>query len=246
LAHSKIRAQCRPKHQGDEKRHSGAGPRGAVDKYYRDAEGLARIGNQLYVSFEGAHTISEYAYTKTGLLLDPRVLKLPGDLKNISQNKGMEALVYAPNSSPLEGHLVTILERGGKREHPTFGWIIKPDGTSDKTGKFTLLRDNLFDVTGAEFLENGDLLVLERRFTLATGVGMRLRLIKADELKKGATIQGKIVFEAGLSHRIDNMEAVSLYKNELGEMILGFISDDNHSVLQRTILLEFILDQTRL
>lgn len=228
------------------KLYSGAGPRGAVDKYFRDAEGLARLNNQLYVSFEGAHTISEYGYTKAGLLLDPRVLQLPDDLKNSQENKGMEALAHAPHGTALEGHLVAILERGGRRHQPTYGWIINPQTTSDKTGKFTLLRDNLFDITGAEFLKNGDLLVLERRFTLATGAGMRLRLIKADELKKDEIITGKVVFEAGLSHRIDNMESVSIYENEAGETILALISDDNHSVLQRTILLEFVLDATKL
>lgn len=226
--------------------YSGAGPRGAVDKYYRDAEGLARLDNKLYVSFEGAHTISEYGYTKTGLLLDPRVLKLPDSLKKSQQNKGMEALAHAPLGTALEGHLVTILERGGRRHEPTYGWIINPQGTSDKEGRFTLQRDSLFDITGAEFLKNGDLLVLERRFTLATGAGMRLRLIKADELKKDATITGKVVFEAGLSHRIDNMESVSIYENEAGETILAFISDDNHSVLQRTIFLEFLLNANKL
>ena len=228
------------------KLYSGTGPRGAVDKFYRDAEGIARLGNQLFVSFEGAHTISEYAYTKTGLQLNPRVLDIPTDLKKARQNKGMEALAHAPLGTTLEGHLVTILERGGRRHEPTYGWIINPQGTSDKEGKFTLLRDNLFDITGAEFLKNGDLLVLERRFTLATGAGMRLRLIKADELKKGETIKGKVVFEAGLSHRIDNMESISIYENEAGETILAFISDDNHSVLQRTILLEFIVDTAKL
>ena len=226
--------------------YSGAGPRGAVDKYFRDAEGLARFNNQLYVSFEGAHTISEYGYTKTGLLLNPRVLKLPEDLTKTQINKGMEALAHAPRGTTLEGHLVAILERGGRRQHPTYGWIINPERTSDKTGRFTLLRDNLFDITGAEFLKNGDLIVLERRFTLATGAGMRLRLIKADELKKDATITGKVVFEAGLPHRIDNMESVSIYENEAGETILALISDDNHSVLQRTILLEFVLDAKKL
>ena len=196
--------------------------------------------------FEGAHTISEYGYTKTGLLLDPRVIKLPEDLTKTQVNKGMEALAHAPRGTTLEGHLVAILERGGRRHQPTYGWIIDPQGASDKTGRFTLQRDSLFDITGAEFLKNGDLLVLERRFTLATGAGMRLRLIKADELKQGATITGKVVFEAGLSHRIDNMESVSVYENEAGETVLAVISDDNHSVLQRTILLEFVLDAKKL
>ena len=228
------------------KLYSGAGPRGAVDKYYRDAEGITRLDNQLFVSFEGAHTISEYGYSKTGLQLNPRVLNLPTGLKKSQQNKGMEALAHAPRGTVLEGHLVTILERSGRRHEPTYGWIINPKRTSDKEGKFTLLRDSLFEITGAEFLKNGDLLVLERRFTLATGAGMRLRLIKANELKKEATITGKVVFEAGLSHRIDNMESVSVYENEAGETILAFISDDNHSVLQRTIFLEFVLDATKL
>lgn len=221
--------------------YSGIGPRQPRDKYYRDAEALAISDEKLFVSFEASNVLSQYGFSQTSLDLEPKTIPLPDALKNIDINKGMEALAHAPQKSSLAGHLVTILERHGRRADPTVGWILKPDGASKKEGRFQLRKDRLFDITEAGFLDNGDLLVLERRFTIATGVGMRLRKINGDTIKAGAFLDGPVVFEAGIAHHIDNMEAMSIYQNAAGETIIAFLSDDNHSVLQRTIFLEFIL-----
>jgi len=222
--------------------YSGEGPRIDAPKYYVDAEALVRDGSTLYVAFEAINVISRYRLDRATLQMEPQILSLPEDITRIGINKGMEALALAPQGSPLAGHLIAITERGEGRGGPTFGWIIDPEGhDSELSGMFRVARDNLFDVTEAAFLKNGDLLLLERRFTIASGVAMRVRRIKGDEVKAGAVLTGEVILEGGLSNRIDNMEAMSVYENEKGETVLALMSDDNHSLLQRTIYLEFIL-----
>lgn len=223
--------------------YSGKGPRVNAPKYFVDAEALVVNGDDLYVAFEAINVISKYALDRVNLTMEPTILPLPQSIDQAGINKGMEALALVPEIAPLSGHLVAITERGKSRLGPTFGWILNPQGSLDRTGMFTVTRDNLFDVTEAGFLQDGDLLLLERRFTIADGVAMRLRRVKSHQLKAGALLSGEVILEAGLSHRIDNMEAMSIYENAKGETVLAFLSDDNHSLLQRTIFLEFVLSE---
>ena len=50
-----------------------------------------------------------------------------------------------------------------------------------------------------------------------------------------------LLFEADLGYQIDNMEALGVHVAKDGTTILTMISDDNFSLLQRTILLQFAL-----
>jgi hypothetical protein len=84
-------------------------------------------------------------------------------------------------------------------------------------------------------------LILERRFSLLRGVGMRIRRFPLDRVEPGAVLDGTVLIEAGNGHRIDNMEALAAHRNTAGETILTILSDDNFSVLQRTLLLRFAL-----
>ena len=98
-----------------------------------------------------------------------------------------------------------------------------------------------FDVTDGDFLPDGDLLLLERRFTLASGVGLRIRRIDGASLKPGAVVDGEIILEAGMSEEIDNMEGLDVVVGEDGSTRIVLVSDDNHSILQRNLMLEFRL-----
>jgi hypothetical protein len=49
-----------------------------------------------------------------------------------------------------------------------------------------------------------------------------------------------VLIEADLGEEIDNMEGLAVHQ-EAGKTILTLISDDNFSMIQRTILLEFEL-----
>ena len=46
---------------------------------------------------------------------------------------------------------------------------------------------------------------------------------------------------ADLAYQIDNMEGIAVHRNARGETILTLVSDDNFSVIQRNLLLQFTL-----
>ena len=50
-----------------------------------------------------------------------------------------------------------------------------------------------------------------------------------------------MLIEADLAFQIDNMEGIGIHRNAQGETILTLVSDDNFSVLQRNLLLQFRL-----
>jgi hypothetical protein len=49
------------------------------------------------------------------------------------------------------------------------------------------------------------------------------------------------VIEADLAFEIDNMEGISIHRTTGGETIITIVSDDNFSVLQRNLLLQFAI-----
>ena len=87
-----------------------------------------------------------------------------------------------------------------------------------------------------------DLLVLERAYSMRKGQAMRLRLVPAAELAEGSIATGSILLAADKTYWIDNMEGMDVSSDEDGRVHVTLISDDNFSALQRTLLLEFVLE----
>jgi len=104
-------------------------------------------------------------------------------------------------------------------------------------------RNGNFDITDGAFLPDGDLLLLERSYTMAEGVKMRLRRIYGESIARGAVADGPVLLEADMSYQIDNMEGLDIWRRGDGAQVVSLISDDNHSILQRNLYLEFILHE---
>ena len=105
------------------------------------------------------------------------------------------------------------------------------------------MQSEAFDISSARFLDDGDLLVLERRYSPGWGVGVRLRRIDGSTIAPGAVVDGETLMEAGLAQQIDNMEGLDVHRDATGRTILTLVSDDNHSILQRTLILQFAFDE---
>lgn len=214
-----------------------------MDRDRGDAEALTLRRNpdgtgELYVATERYHAIYAFPYPLADLRARGRELDLPVSMtSNLRHNKGMEAVAFA-NSGPLAGTLIVVSERGKTFNSDLPGYLLG----GPTPGTFTVLRQDSYDATDATFLDTGDMVLLERRFTLRHGIGMRVRLLPAAELKPGAMVVGRVLLEAGYSEQIDNMEGVAVHRNAAGETILTIISDDNRSILQRTLLLRFRID----
>jgi hypothetical protein len=165
----------------------------------------------------------------------PAHLPLPRTMAGIPLNQGLEAIAVAPQNGPLRGAVVVIAERFLDKSGNHRGFIL--DGP--RPGAFTLRRHEGFDVSDVAFLPDGDLLVLERKFSFAEGFSVRLVRVPGERVLPGAVLDGTTLFEASSEDGIDNMEGLAVRPGANGGAIVDLISDDNHSFLERTILLEF-------
>ena len=57
----------------------------------------------------------------------------------------------------------------------------------------------------------------------------------------GAIVDGPAIFSADLGHEVDNMEGIDAHVGNDGETVITMISDDNYSMIQRNLLLQFTL-----
>jgi hypothetical protein len=84
-------------------------------------------------------------------------------------------------------------------------------------------------------------LILERKFSWLAGIGIRIRRIPLKSVALSAVVDGPSIFEADLGQEVDNMEGIDAHVTAEGETVLTMVSDDNFSLLQRTLLLQFTL-----
>lgn len=210
------------------------------DTRYFDTEGMARQGNSLFVSVERTHDILQFDLGPRGLSTRGRVIETPPEMKTLNINQGIEALGVMPKESPHAGALLALAEKAarGAPGPNSPGWIL-----GSKGGRLAVKKIGAFDVTDLAFLPGGDLLILERRFTPFFGLGFRLRRVPVGMVKPGALLDGEVLIEADFSQQIDNMEALMVHRAADGRTILTLMSDDNFSLLQRTLVLRFALDE---
>lgn len=207
-------------------------------KWESDAEGMTVDGDKAYVSFERHHRFAEYALGADGFPVLQRQFDPPVPLHELRRNRGFETVSIAPEGSTLAGAVVGISEKSLDANGDIMAFARRPD---DSSFEFSVKRLGDFDITDGQFLPDGNLIVLERRFNLTEGVAMRLRRIAGAQIEKGATVDGDILLEADLLYQIDNMEGLSISIDSDGTPRLTLVSDDNHSILQRNLLLEFRL-----
>jgi hypothetical protein len=215
-----------------------ASGRESPSKFFVDAESLALDGEHAFVGFEQRHRVVTYApLTDLGKALPSAPIAFPFDLDILHSNGGFESLVIAPKGSQIEGALVAIAEKSYDVNGNIYAAIVG----GALAGEFRVRPHDAFEITDAAYLPDGDLLLLERRFSIATGVGMRLRRIAGATIRPGAVVDGAILFEANYRSQIDNMEGLDVLPKADGSVRLIVVSDDNHSILQRTLMLEFRL-----
>lgn len=207
-------------------------------KWKADAEGIIVDGENIIVSFERAHRITHYTRQPGTAPKFENEFSPPVPLYELRDNRGFEGIAYAPKTSPLKGGLVGISEKSLDKNKNIMGFVQDASGSSFE---FSVKRKDEFDVTDLAFLPGGNLIILERRFNVSDGIGMRLRHIKTSDIIKGATVDGDTILLADFLYQIDNMEGLSITVDDDGIPRLTLVSDDNHSLLQRNLLLEFRL-----
>ncbi|KAA3446981.1 hypothetical protein C7I87_29150 [Mesorhizobium sp. SARCC-RB16n] len=209
------------------------------EKWQVDAEGLAVKDGIATVGFERNHRVAQFRIGPDNMTAPFGQLDFLVPARGLRQNRGFETVTHSNANGQHWGGLVVVSEKSLDKAGNIYAAIIE----GPRKGAFTVKRNDDFDITDGAFLPDGDLLLLERSFTMAGGLKMRLRRIHGESVEKGAVADGPVLLQADMGYQIDNMEGLDVWTRDDGALMVSLISDDNHSILQRNLYLEFILHQ---
>ena len=201
-----------------------------------DAEAITlqqpgRLEGAAYVSFEREHRVLSYPQ---GLGGRASVLPIPPAARKMPGNGGMEAFTRRADGGFL-GISEDLLNEAGDLQ----GWLF----SGSESSGVSLRREGIFSPTDMEFLPDGDLLILERRYTVMGGPGMQIRRIRGESIKPGAVLDGKVLINLNARYGIDNFEGLSARVTETGDVLIYIVSDNNFNALQKNLLLVFELQK---
>ncbi|MEL6678898.1 MAG: esterase-like activity of phytase family protein [Pseudomonadota bacterium] len=205
-------------------------PRGdPLGRFAIDGEGMARAPDGgFYITFEAEHRLRYYP----GFGHRARPRPAHPDFARLQNNSGLEAL-----ASDAQGRLYAIPERSGALDRP-FPVYRFEDVSWDIP--FTVPRRPPFLPVGADIGPDGRLYLLERDFQMLGGFSTRLRRFDMED--DGLTNEVTLL-ETGFS-ALDNMESLVVHRAADGGLRILMLSDDNFSVFQRTLLVEFAVEES--
>jgi hypothetical protein len=191
-----------------------------------DSEGLAIAPDgALYISFENVIRVARYANPTA----NAQVLRKHPAFRTFSGNKALEALAIDP-----KGRLFALPEQ------------VEPDGTlqvfvlgdNGWNTPFTLPGDPDFLPVGADFGPDGRFYLLERAFGIW---GFRSRVRRWD-MSNGTPDNEQLLIETEYGTH-DNLEGLSVWRDQQGRTRLTMISDDNFLSLQTTEIVEYAVQE---
>ncbi|MBT3886188.1 MAG: esterase-like activity of phytase family protein [Rhodospirillaceae bacterium] len=206
-----------------------------------DAEDIARLGDELLVSFERHHRILAYGADVAIV----RAVGPPPGLEKAPANGGIEALTALPG-----GRLLAILEAatavsGGASSGASPAWIRRGQSWT----KMHYARTGKLSPSGAATVPagkgEGDVLVIERHWSLLVGTRVRIAHLGANDLAKagpGTMLRAREIARLEAPLIVDNFEGIAIRRGPGGAAYVYLISDDNFNPLQETLLLMFRLD----
>jgi hypothetical protein len=144
-------------------------------------------------------------------------------------NQAIEALARLAG-----GELLMIAEHQGAERGVRDGWLGEPGAWRP----FAYVPPGGQDVAAAAPLPDGDLLVLQRSFSLFGGFRCRLVRVAGAAVRPGARVEGGEVLRLESPGLADDFEGLAVRAGG-GAASVYLVSDDNYSPFQRTLLLKF-------
>lgn len=206
---------------------------GADDK---DSEAITFYNGQIVLGYERNDRIAFFKEENRKLIQSKTNPAINLNSLEFPFNKGIEAITIEPLSKTIYAFSEHALNKDGNHR----GFIIKDANIEE----FTIAVPGGYSITDAAFLPSGELILLERYYSIFTGANMRIRrFAKGEAITSKTTENGETLIEANSQFEIDNMEGLSITKMHDGSIRLTLVSDNNFSKNQRTLLLEFQLEQ---
>jgi len=218
-----------------------AGPGTGWSKIDRDSESISvdpRDGS-VVAGFENSNMLWRYTPDLRRALgaASPRAMAAwPG-------NEGAESFTFLPKAG-WGGGAITIGEQDpwpkGKGR-AAIRFTGDPVRTPNRGYRFSYIPPAHFDPSDMTVLPDGRLIVLNRRFELPFTFTNKLVVIERRAIRPGAVVRGREIATLAPPLIHENFEGIAATQ-EGGHTILWLVSDDNQSVLQRSLLLKFRLD----
>jgi hypothetical protein len=206
-----------------------------TDGLLTDAEALASAPDgSLVVAFEQIHRLWRYLPPPRTFDSPAQPIKTPHDLAKAPRNGGLECIAVLP-----DGRTFTIAEELQNKDGSFKGWLI--DGESSV--ELSYVPSGEFRASDCAALPNGDVIVLERHFSILLSFSARLKRIRAENIRPSAVLSGEELLSLDPPLRLDNFEGIAVREDQAGTLIY-LISDNNFHPLQRTLLLQFRLPRT--
>lgn len=193
---------------------------------YTDSEGLALAPDgTVYISFEGIARVGRYK----DLDGPAETLPIARAFPKMQTNSSLETLAIGP-----DGALYTVPERTGNAAKP-FPVYRFQGGKWD--AKLSVPRRGSYLPVDADFDPEGRFYLLERDFRGLAGFASRLR--RFDLNSDGFTAETTLLeTPVGL---YDNLEGLSIWRDNAGRLTATMVSDDNFSFFLRTQIVEYHL-----
>ncbi|MCB2135416.1 MAG: esterase-like activity of phytase family protein [Rhodobacteraceae bacterium] len=145
-------------------------------------------------------------------------------------NAGFEALTILP-----DGRLMAVMERVDvKGGYPTFIGVDK-----DWTPGPAIPTTGGYNAAGADTGPDGRIYLLERKTDFLGRFSTRIRRL---DLNADGFGDGEVLLETPPGS-LDNMEGISLWRDQGGRAIITLISDDNFRFFQDTLVVEYVLEE---
>jgi hypothetical protein len=207
----------------------------ALQPPWSDAEALAVTPDGTkFVGFERHHRIWRYPPADPPFSGPPEPLPTPPGLERAPFNEGIEAMTLLP-----DGRLFVLTEGLFDADGDIVGWVGGEKGWSPLR-----YRPGAGLVpTGAAVLPSGDVLVLERGFGLVSGFRIRVARVAAAAIRSDARLQGEELALLAPPLSVDNFEGIDVRVTEAGKTLIYLLSDNNRLPFQRTLLLQFELNE---
>lgn len=208
-------------------------------KNNKDAESITtlkshKLQDGILVAFEREEKLYAYKVKGTKVLPGARAYPLPPEIRNGPHNQELETVIRF-HKGKLKNTVLLFSENHRDDKNNIKGWLLK----NKIFHPLSIKPYGNFYITDAAILPNGDVLILERAVSPFTGWSMQIRMVKSHTIKKAAILDGPVLLQASQFMMIDNMEGISVHKNEDGRVIISLISDNNFKKFQRTLLHQF-------
>ena len=213
-----------------------AGPGQGWLKDDRDSESLAiGPGGRAWVGFENHNEIWRYApgFARAEARVAPEAMH------RWAADTGAESLVRL-----ADGRFVVISEQSHRELHDAL--VFTGDPTSRPIAfRFRYRAPTGYEPSDATQLPDGSLVIVNRRFQLPFRFTAMLTRVPLAAIRPDAVVRGEPLALLGPPLLHDNYEGIAAVPGLRGATTLWLVSDDNQSLLERTLLLRFRLPPDR-